>query len=127
MRTIECPCNLYALAKEVCLGIDRPKRHCSIVMRKGRVLAVGTNRIKTHPLAKKYGYLFDEMHSELDAFRQCEEHDSLELWNFRFNRFGQERLSRPCPKCMPWCYQVFRDIYYTTGDGVVRMELGVAV
>jgi hypothetical protein len=122
-RLIECPCNLYEMAKEICLCIDRPKRHCSVVIHKGKVLAVGTNQMKTHPLARKYGYLFDEMHSELDAFRKCDDKRGIELWNFRFNRFGQERISRPCPKCLPWCVEVFDHIYYTTGEGISKMNL----
>jgi hypothetical protein len=78
--------------------------------------------MKTHPLARKYGYLFDEMHSELDAFRKCGNKQGLELWNFRFNRFGQERISRPCTKCLPWCIEVFDCIHYTTGDGIKRLR-----
>jgi len=78
--------------------------------------------MKTHPIAKRYGYLFDEMHSELDAFRKCEGRAGLELWNFRFNRFGQERISRPCPKCLPWCVEVFDGIHFTTGEGIKRMR-----
>jgi hypothetical protein len=119
---IECPCNLYEMAKEICLRIDRPKRHCSVILHRGRVVAVGTNQMKTHPIAKRYGYLFDEMHSELDAFRKCEGRAGLELWNFRFNRFGQERISRPCPKCLPWCIEVFDGIHFTTGEGIKRMR-----
>lgn len=123
MKQVDCPCNIYSLAKELCLHIDRPKRHCSIILRKGRVISVGTNLMKTHPMAKKYGYLFDELHSELDAFRKCEERNGLELWNFRFNRFGNERLSRPCPKCLPWCVEVFDTIYFTTGSGISELPL----
>lgn len=118
---VDCPCNLYELAKEICLRTDRKKKHCSVILKKGRVIAVGTNLLKTHPIAKKYGYLFDEMHSELDAFRRCKERDGLELWNFRFNRFGEERYSRPCTKCLPWCIEVFDRIYYTTGEGIEEM------
>lgn len=126
MNQVDCPCNIYKLAKEICLHIDRPKRHCSIILRKGRVISVGTNLLKTHPMAKKYGYLFDELHSELDAYRKCEDDRSgLELWNFRFNRFGNERLSRPCPKCLPWCVEVFDRIYYTTGNGIAEMPTDV--
>jgi hypothetical protein len=122
MKLIDCPCNIYSLAKELCLHIDRAKRHCSIIIRKDRVISVGTNKMKTHPMAKKYGYLFDELHSELDAFRKCNERDGLELWNFRFNRFGNERLSCPCSKCLPWCFEVFDNIYYTTGTGISELS-----
>lgn len=112
--------NIYSLAKELCLTVERQKKHCSIIIRKGRILSVGSNNMKTHPLAKKYGYPFDEMHSELDAFRKCNIKDNLELWNFRFNRFGQERISKPCFRCAPWCLEVFEKIFYTTGHGISK-------
>lgn len=114
---------LIAFAYERCMEIDRRKKHCSIILHKNRIVAVGTNKFKTHPLAVKHGYLFGEMHSELDAFLKCEKREDLELWNFRFNRFGQMRMSRPCPKCMPWCIKIFDRICFTTEHGVEDFDV----
>lgn len=110
----------FAYAK--CLEIPRRKKHCSVILHKRKIVAVGINRYKTHPLAVKHGYLFGEVHSELDALLKCDKREDLELWNFRFNRFGQMRISRPCPKCILWCTKVFDRIYFTTETGMEEFD-----
>tara|TARA_Y100001938_G_C8040308_1_gene405820 strand:- start:674 stop:1039 length:366 start_codon:yes stop_codon:yes gene_type:complete len=106
------------LARELVKGIDRPKKHVSIIVYKNKILAAGVNRAKTHPKAKEYGYMFGELHSELDAVRKIEPQEGLILVNYRMNRFLEFRNSKPCSKCMPWCLALFREIYYTTNEGM---------
>jgi len=111
---------LLRIAYPLCLEIPRPKKHISIILYKGRIESIGTNQLKTHPEALKHGYLFGEMHSELDAFLKLGERKrGLTLFNIRFNRFGQMRMSRPCFRCMPWCVGCFDEIWYTTDEGVL--------
>lgn len=104
------------------LEISRSQKHVSLILdRKGNVLSVGNNNHRMHPEAAKIGYRFDELHSELDAMLRLHPRDkhskSLILFNFRFNRFGDIRMSRPCAKCMPWCTALFKRIIYTTRHG----------
>jgi hypothetical protein len=116
---------LISEAYPICLKMNRQKKHVSFVLYKNRVVSVGRNVFKTHPLAKEYGYQFNEMHSELDAFRKIPYNfrsKKLTLVNVRYNKFGKLRMSKPCEHCAPWCREVFHEIYYTTDDGVVRME-----
>ena len=114
---------LAEIALPICLEIPRPKKHVSIIVRKNEVVSVGTNKFRTHPLAKKYGYFFDEVHSELDALLKYRgPKDNLKLFNFRFNRFGEMRISKPCCRCMVWCTALFDDIWYTTNKGIIKME-----
>lgn len=111
---------LLEMAYPLCLKIPRPKKHVSIVLRKGKVVSIGSNAMKTHPIAKEHGYMFEEMHSELDAFLKCgEPKRGLTLFNIRFNRFGKMRMARPCHRCMPWCMGVFESIWYTTDEGIM--------
>ena len=111
---------LLRIAYPLCLDIPRPKKHISIILRKGSVLSIGSNAIKTHPMAVQHGYLFGEMHSELDAFLKLgDDKRGLVLFNIRFNRFGQMRMARPCIRCMPWCVGCFDEIWYTTDEGVM--------
>ena len=84
--------------------------------------SIGTNVFKTHPKAKRLGYRYDEMHSELDALLKAPQRKNLHLYNFRFNRFGEMRISRPCKLCMPWCIAIFDKIYFTTPEGVERIK-----
>ena len=107
-------------ALPIAVDNTRKKKHVSLIVRKGDIVSVGINKIKTHPLAKKYGYRYNEMHSELDALLKYKgSKDKLVLVNFRFNRFGDMRMSKPCCLCMPWCTAVFDKIVYSTVDGMV--------
>jgi len=108
--------------KEQCLTIERSKKHCSLIIHKNNIISVGINQFKTHPKAKEIGYRYDEVHSELDALLRCKQKGNLTLLNIRFNRFGEMRLAKPCHLCMPWCKMIFDSIYYTTPEGVVRLE-----
>ena len=114
---------LADVAFPVSLNVPRPKKHVSIIVRKNEIVSMGTNNFRTHPLAKKYGYFFDEVHSELDALlRYRGPKDNLKIINFRFNRFGDMRMSKPCCKCLPWCVALFDDIWYSTNDGMKYFE-----
>ena len=113
---------LMEVARPLCLNLDRKKKHVSIIVSKGEIVSVGTNQFKTHPIAKSIGYRYDEMHSELNALLKTNQRKNLHLYNFRFNRFGEMRISRPCCLCMPWCKALFKSIHYTTPDGIVELE-----
>jgi hypothetical protein len=125
---------LLGIAYPLCLDNPRPKKHISIILRKGSVEAIGSNVMKTHPMAVQHGYLFGEMHSELDAFLKVNTaaKRGLVLFNVRFNRFGQMRMARPCVRCMPWCVGCFDEIWYTTdagvmlhGEGLTPINIGI--
>lgn len=100
---------------------DRKKKHVSVIVCKNTIVSVGTNKMKTHPLAQNYQYRFDEVHSELDAWiRVTNKSKQFKLFNFRFGHNNEWRMARPCKLCMPWCKQIFKEIYYTTCHGLVR-------
>ncbi len=110
------------IAMPVAVEIARPKKHVSIIVRKNEIVSIGTNNFRTHPKAKELGYRFDEVHSELDALlRYRGPKDNLKLINFRYNRFGDMRISKPCCKCLPWCVALFDDIWYTTNSGIIKL------
>jgi len=99
----------------------RSKRHVSIIVHKNRPVSVGVNKTKTHPQAHTYQYRFDEVHSELDAWLKVKNKSkNYKLINFRFGHQNEWRMARPCTLCMPWCKQIFKEIYYTTHKGLIR-------
>jgi hypothetical protein len=109
----------------LCLDINRQKKHISLVLHKKKIVAMGCNHFKTHPKTVEYGYMFEEMHSELDAYRKIPKNllkKKLILVNLRYNRFGEMRMSKPCHICESWCRQIFSKIYYTTDSGIVNLE-----
>lgn len=113
---------LKVVAKETALGNGRQKKHVSLIVVRNRIISIGTNQHKSHPRARQIGYRYDEVHSELDALIRCKERKNLELVNFRFNRFGEMRISRPCDLCAPWCKMMFDRIYFSTRTGFERLE-----
>lgn len=113
---------LVDVALPVSLEVSRRKKHVSIILRKNEIVSMGTNTLRTHPKAKELGYRFDEVHSELDALlRYKGPKDGLKLFNFRFNRFGDMRMSKPCRKCLPWCEALFDGIWFTTNSGILKI------
>lgn len=99
---------------------EKQFRHVSLVIKKKQIISVGINQEKTHPKAKQIGYIFDGRHSELDALVRIpeENRNGLTLINYRFNKRGELRLSRPCNKCLPWCLTIFKEICYSTNEGM---------
>jgi len=113
---------LKEIALPHALNSTRTKKHVSLIIVRNTIIAIGTNQLKSHPKAKIIGYRYDEVHSELDALLRCKERKNLELINFRFNRFGDLRVSCPCSLCSPWCKMMFDKIYYTTRNGIERLN-----
>ena len=112
------------IAKPLSMAMDRQKKHISLVIHKRKIIAVGQNIFKTHPDTFRLGYRCAEMHSELDAWRKIPKNmrgEKLILLNFRFNRFGNFRNSKPCPVCAKWCEEAFHKIYYTNDDGIQQL------
>ena len=113
--------NYLPIAKPLSMAMERQKKHISLVIYKRKIIAVGQNIFKTHPDTLRLGYRCADMHSELDAFRKVPKSlrgEKLILLNFRFNRFGNFRNSKPCPVCTKWCSEIFHKIYYTTDEGI---------
>jgi hypothetical protein len=112
------------LAKHIASTVDRDRAHISLIVRKNRLLAVGTNNWKTHPKTAEYGYMYPYLHSELDAFRKIKiPQDKLVLYNFRFSKTGRLGMSKPCKFCMPWCSHVFDRIIYSNEEGKIVNDI----
>lgn len=106
------------LAKQISLTVQRDRVHVSLVIRKNKLIAVGTNNWKTHPKTVELGYMLPYLHSELDAFRKLDSNiDKLTLINYRFSKTGHIGMSKPCKFCMPWCVNIFDKIFYTNEVG----------
>lgn len=80
-------------------------KHFSFVLKKSAILAIGVNNSeKTHPLAQKYGYIYNAIHSELAALISYgKEWDRrLTLLNIRIMAYDRKStgLSMPCKRCI---------------------------
>jgi hypothetical protein len=119
-----CVDDIINIAEPLCLEVPRQKKHISLIFHKKRLISVGANYFKTHPKAQELGYQFDEMHSELDAYRKLPRNmkkKKLTLVNIRMNSNKELRISRPCEICEGWCVEVFDKIYYTDNEGFKKL------
>jgi len=98
-------------------------RHVSIIVQNKSIESIGTNSSdKTHTLPGKYGYYGNVMHSELSAFRNLRYRSgNFILLNFRFNKHGELKLSKPCEHCHAWCVEFFDEIWYSTDEIMVKL------
>jgi len=104
-------------------------RHFSFILDRNRIISIGFNSPKTHPLNLKYNYV-NKMkqnisnivgtHSELNAVIRLGEEDcsGLTLINTRINRNNELDYSAPCSGCRDMAEQLsFKHIYYSNSQG----------
>ena len=104
-------------------------KHFSFIYNKNKLVSIGINSPKTHPINLKYNYLNKQKdkishivgtHSEMSAVIKlgvdsCEE--DLIMINTRINRKKEIDYSRPCNGCMEMLKELkFSKIFYTSKD-----------
>lgn len=117
----------YALAGK-CRHNKRCK-HFSFILKNKRIVSIGMNSPKTHPLNLKYNYINKQRHkisevvgthSELRAVIKLglEEYKGYTLVNTRINRNQEIDYSFPCNGCMEMIKELgFDRVIYTTKHG----------
>lgn len=105
----------------------RIKIGCCIV-KKNKILAVGVNQLKSHPIQKKYNKfrplnnnnINNNIHAEIDAIRKCNKDDLIgaSIYVYREDGTGLLRMCKPCEACSELLKQCgLKTIYYTDVDG----------
>lgn len=100
-------------------------KHFSFILYRNRIVSLGWNQKKTHPLAHKYGYEYPYIHSELHSILNFNgslaDLESCELVNIRINRKGKALLSKPCKDCKRLLRSfVFKNVFYTDNEGKLK-------
>lgn len=103
----------------------------SVIVRGGKIISVGVNKRKTHPLQheynqyRKYKLRNDFLHSEMCAIlnAKCNLRGS-EIYVARKDNHGNPAICRPCEACM----KALKDrgvsgVYYTTSNGYVYEKI----
>lgn len=105
-------------------------RHFSFIMDKNKIISIGLNSMKTHPLNLKYNYVNKNKqkisdivgtHSELSAVIKFGEEDcsGLTLVNTRINRNNKLDFSAPCNGCSDMIRQLnFKEVWYSNANGL---------
>lgn len=116
------------LAARQAANAQAPRFHLgAIVVRSGRVLSTGSNRLKNTPsdLIPRSAW---STHAEEDCLKQLPTHSRgrrLTLYVTRVNRRGELKLARPCQRCWNTAVAagVSRIVYSTnTGIAVERIS-----
>lgn len=101
-------------------------RHFSFIFDRNRLVSIGMNSRKTHPMNLKFNYInkqknsirdFVGTHSELNAVIKLGSEDcrGLTIVNTRINRKNEIDFSCPCNGCMDMIKKLdFKTIVYTT-------------
>lgn len=104
-------------------------RHFSFILDRNRIISIGLNSPKTHPLNLKYNYVNKNnekisnivgTHSELSAVIRLGEEDCsrLTLVNTRINRNNMLDFSAPCSGCCDMIKQLnFKNVYFSNIQG----------
>lgn len=80
-------------------------RHFAFILNKNKILKIGINRQKTHPILKnrKYNYgHWTKLHAEADAVIKSGEIDQSnnKMLTFRFDSSNNLNIGKPCKFCM---------------------------
>lgn len=102
--------------------------HTTFILRKNRIISVGVNHAKTHPMTLKFNYLGSDgtdirklvgIHSELSALLKLGEEDTsdYDFLNIRLDKAKNVKYSKPCTGCQHVLKQFgFRKFYYTVSE-----------
>lgn len=95
------------IAVKVASSSEMKKKHGAVVVKSGRVLAVGVNKFRNHPAQTAKDRIRDDcsIHAEVDALSRCEP-AGASLYVARVNNSGDIRYSRPCKKCQEYIQTV---------------------
>lgn len=92
---------------------------------RGKVIATGYNKRKTHPLQARHAKLQDKeekiyLHAEIAALVKCREQPHTMII-CRLPRRGGIGLARPCPICQEAMHEAgVQVVKYSTDDGTYR-------
>ena len=81
-------------------------KHGAVIVKGGRVLSVGINKFRNHPLIIQPEIIKTvcSVHAEVDALRKIKDARGATIYVARVNNRGAERMSRPCN----YCYDAIR-------------------
>ena len=94
--------------------------HVAVIFQRNKILSIGQNSFKTHPIAKKYGHKGCCTHAEASAIIRhgIEDCTGLNMAVLRIDRRNNLTISKPCSSCRQLLGDCnLRNIYYTNKKG----------
>lgn len=132
----------FKKAKQIAGMSDFPKVHIGcIAVYNGRIIGVGWNTEKTHPIQKYYNryrnadekdnkgiYFKPKLHAEINCINSIKHMDiqfnKVKLYIYRKRSSNPTGMCRPCSSCLAAIKDMgIKNIYYTTDEGYVYEKL----
>lgn len=86
------------LAVNMAGASEMKQQHGAVVVKGGRVLALGINKLKNHPeIISEYNKC--SVHAEADALSRVKNPAGCTVYVARINNSGDTMFSRPCDNC----------------------------
>lgn len=105
-------------------GITLRCRHYAFILNKRRIMWVGKNSRKSHPINTKYGYIAGSgLHAEACAIIRSGilDHSDHTLITFRIDRNNNVAMGKPCKHCQKLISDVgFKSVFFSDASG--RMQ-----
>jgi deoxycytidylate deaminase len=114
---------LVQLARNLIIydGIDLRCRHFAFILKRNKIIAIGKNSKKSHPINQKYGYFEGTgLHAEACAVIRSGDinHSRHTMVTFRIDRNNKLAMGKPCDHCQKLLKDVcFKEIYYSDEQG----------
>lgn len=105
------------MATRIAETSEVPQRHGAVIVKSGRVLAVGVNKwrnrnIKNNDLEYNPHLTY---HAEIDALNRFADVEGATIYIARVDKKGEPRFSRPCSRCLKALKDAgIKKIVYTT-------------
>ena len=102
-------------------------RIVAAIVHKGKIVAIGKNQNKTHPVAALYSKHEEAiyLHAEVDAINKAKKKlkdlSKAEMYIMRMKQDGSLGLSAPCKGCSK-CIEAYglKKVTYTTNEGLTE-------
>ncbi len=94
--------------------------HVAVIFQRNKILSIGQNSFKTHPVAKKYGHRNNVLHAEVAVIVRhgLDDCSGLNLAVLRINRKNELAISKPCECCQSVIDSIgFKKVFYTDKFG----------
>jgi len=111
---------VYYKTRSTALSNGHGYHIAAFLKRKGHLVRVGINSLKTHPRFRrtyKDGTIGAHMHAEMDALRFAQPGDELEV--IRYKKCDSSwTMAKPCMHCMSYIVEAgIKKIRYTNWEG----------
>lgn len=107
-------------------GTYRRARHGAIIVKNGRIIARGINKLRTSAkiIGQEQFNRNGTLHAEISAMRQVSPENlrGATIFIARILRNGEQAMSKPCPRCLEAIKKAgIKRIYYTI-ESVIDLE-----